>query len=124
MDNGITNYPRVSVNKNLIAQDKLIFRYGAHGNVGIILAVNIANRTSLGGQELSNVQFALPDGVRLSQVEVLTEARTLPVTNGVFTDNFNRFEVHAYRFVIESRPNLGTGLRIIDNNLISRIRKR
>ena len=98
LDSSIKNDPMVSVNQNLIAQDKLIFRYGIVGNAGALLAVNIANRGSSDGETLSAVQFTLPAGVRANQVEVIGEGRTLPVTNGVFTDNFDRFQVHLYRF--------------------------
>ena len=114
MENGKTNDPTVAVNQSLISQDKLIFRYGISGTTGVILAVNIANRTSVDGQTLSEVQFTLPGGIRPSKVEVLNENRTLPVTDGVFTDNFKRFEVHAYIFRtrIDSPLAAPTGLRL------------
>lgn len=104
MDIGVKNDPTVTMSQNLIAQDRLIFRYGLVGKIGAILAVNVANRDSANGETLSNVQFTLPVGVRPSQVEVLGENRTLPVTKGVFTDNFKPFEVHAYRFAITPKP--------------------
>ena len=112
MGNGITNDPKITVSQ---PASNLVYRYGVNGNRHVILAVNIANRTSISGQALSNVQFTLPSGVRPSQVEVLNEGRTLPVTNGVFTDNFNRFGVHAYSFVTGTSYTLSppTGLRMM-----------
>ena len=100
MEIGQTNSPSIEVNQSLVSQDKLIFRYGVSGNTGVILAVNIGGRASMDGQPLSNVKFTLPDGIRPLEVEVLNENRTLPIADGVFIDNFKRFEVHAYRFVI------------------------
>jgi len=96
MGNGTTNDPDISVSQ---PTNKLVYRYGVNRNSHIILAVNIANLSSVNGQALYDVQFALPEGVLPSQVEVLGENRTIPVTNGIFTDNFNRFAVHSYRFI-------------------------
>jgi hypothetical protein len=104
MDMGTKNDRTVTMNQNLVAQDRIIFRYGLVGEIGAILAVNVANRDSANGEMLSNVQFTLPVGVRPSQVEVLGENRTLPVNNGEFADNFNPFEVHIYRFTKTPRP--------------------
>lgn len=98
MDMGTINDPAVKVSQNLVAQNKFLFRYGLVDNIGAILAVNVASRDRAKGETLSNVQFTLPAGVRPSQVEVLGENRSLPVTNGVFTDDFKGFEVHSYRF--------------------------
>jgi len=98
MDMGTKNDPTVILNQNLVAQNRFIFRYGLVGKIGAILAVNVANRDSPNGETLSNIQITLPPGVRPSQVEVLGEDRTLPVTNGEFSDNFKPFEVHIYRF--------------------------
>lgn len=115
MGNGITSDPNITVSQNLVSQDKLIFRHGVNGISHVILAINIANRGSINGATLSNVQFTMPQGVRPTEVEVIGENRTLPVTNGVFTDTFNRFEVHAYRFMDGSdatAPAPPTGLRV------------
>ncbi len=99
MDIGTMNDPKVKVSQNLVAQDKFLFRYGLVDNTGAILAVNIASRDRVKGEPLSNVRFTLPTGVSPNQVEVLGENRSLPVTNGVFTDDFKGFEVHIYRFL-------------------------
>ncbi len=106
MDMGIRNDPLVGVSQNLINRDKLLFRYGMVGNVGAILAVNVGNRDKAKGETLSKVQFTLPGGVRPSQIEVLGENRTLSVLNGVFTDSFEPFETHVYRFTSnpQARP--------------------
>ena len=100
MSNGVTNNPDLGV--SITDRDKLVYRYGKDGDSYAILAVNIANRNSASGQNLSNVQFTLPAGIRPSQVEVIGENRIIPVNNGVFTDNFTRFEVHIYRFTNSS----------------------
>lgn len=112
MVNGSTNDSKIMVSQ---PTTNVTYRYGANGSSNVILAVNIASRTSASGQTLSNVQFTLPAGVRPSQVEVVGEARTLPVTNGVFTDNFNRFAVHIYKFsaTATNAPSPPTGLRIV-----------
>ncbi len=96
MNNGRTFDLQIQVTES---QDRLVYRYGTDGNSHVILAVNIANYRSGNGITLSNVRFTLPSGIQTSQVEVLDENRTLAVINGVFSDNFNRFEVHAYRFI-------------------------
>ena len=102
MKNGITNDSQISVNQS---SNKVVYRHGANGNQHIILAVNIAGyNVSNSGEKLTGVRFTLPSGIQTSQVEVLNENRTLPVINGVFTDNFDRFEVHAYRFVAGTTP--------------------
>ena len=98
LDSSTKNDPAVSVSQNLIAQNKLILRYGVVSTTGALLAVNVANRSSSNGETLSAVRFTLPAGLRPSQVEVMGEGRTLPVVNGVFKDNFDRFQVHLYRF--------------------------
>jgi len=112
MQNGITNDPRITVSQ---PHTSLTYRYGANGTSNVILAVNIANRNSISGSTLSNVQFNLAPGVRPTEVEVIGENRTLPVSNGVFTDTFNRFEVHLYRFITSSAftpPSPPKGLRV------------
>ncbi|MFX0145908.1 MAG: hypothetical protein ACFE9C_17720 [Candidatus Hodarchaeota archaeon] len=96
MKNGITNDPKVTVSQ---PTSKVVYRHGVNGTQHVILAVNIAGyNVSDDGETLKGVQFTLPTGIQTSQVQVLSENRTLPVIDGVFTDNFNRFEVHAYRF--------------------------
>lgn len=112
MGNGITNDPGIAVSQ---PASNLAYRYGVNGNRHVILAVNIANRSTVSGQVLSNVQFTLPAGIRPSQVEVLNEGRILPVTDGVFTDNFSKYAVHAYSFISEITHTLNppTGLRIV-----------
>jgi hypothetical protein len=50
-----------------------------------------------------------------SKLKVVGENRTLPVINGVFTDTFTKYEVHAYRFVtgmVDTAPQPLTGLNI------------
>ena len=111
MENGTTNGPQISVSQGT---DKVVYRYGADGNRHIILVVNIAGyNLSNSGENLTGVQFTLQSGVQTSQIEVLNENRTLPVTNGVFTDNFTQFEVHAYRFITGTNtpPTTPTGFR-------------
>lgn len=45
--------------------------------------------------------FTLPSGISGTSVEVVGEGRTLPVTNGTFTDSFaNEYTHHVYRVVI------------------------
>jgi len=98
MDIGTLNDPTIQVNPNMVGQNKILFRYGLVDQIGGILAVNVANRHREKGEGLLNVQFILPAGVRPSQVEVLGENRSLPVTNGAFSDDFKSFETHIYRF--------------------------
>jgi hypothetical protein len=113
MRNGITKHPRVKISET---SDRLIYRYGVKGKSHVILAVNIANRSSSKGAPLSNVRFTLPQGVMATQVEVLGENRTLPVVDGVFADNFKRFEVHAYRFfTLTTSSQVPTALKIVEN---------
>ena len=114
MENGTTN-SGLTVSQ---PATNLTYRYGVKGTSHVILAVNIANRGSASGLTLSNVRFTLPTGIRPSQVEVLNEGRTLPVTNGVFTDTFSKFAVHVYRFVAGTAHTLSapTGLRVVDNS--------
>ena len=95
MENGIPNDPSIVVSQPTTS---LAYNHGANGNRHAILAVNIANRSSISGATLSNVQFTLPAGVTTTQVDVLDENRSIPVTNGSFTDTFNPFQVHAYVF--------------------------
>lgn len=96
MNNGVTNDSRIQVSET--DRNKLVYRFGTNGSRNIILAVNIANRTSSSGAVLSNVRFLLPTGINISTVTVIDEGRTLPVTNGSFTDTFQKFEVHIYEF--------------------------
>jgi hypothetical protein len=97
MNNGKTNDSQIGV--SITDRNQLVYRYGTSAANQVILAVNIANRTSPNGRSLSNVQFSLPAGIRPSQVEVVGENRTIPVNaNGVFTDTFNPYTVHIYKF--------------------------
>ena len=41
--------------------------------------------------------FTLRDFPATASAEVLGETRTIAVTNGVFTDDFNSYDVHLYR---------------------------
>lgn len=97
MTNGTTNDPHVVVSE---PQTNLIYRYGATGNHHVILAINTARSAAAdnNGKTLPNVQFTLPVTVNPVEIEVLGEDRTLPVTDGTFTDTFTRFQVHAYAF--------------------------
>jgi hypothetical protein len=98
MDNSqTTNTGLTSVS---VAGSKLIYRYGTANNAGAIVAVNISrwDQSDNNGEVLNNVSFTLPSGARPNQIEVVGESRTIPVTNGVFSDNFNRFGVHIYKF--------------------------
>ncbi len=97
MNAGVTNDPRIGVSET--NKDKLVYRYGRNGNRHVILAVNIANRLSTAGEELT-VTFTLPPGA--TSVAVLEEERSIPVINGRFTDTFEKFEVHAYEFTLAS----------------------
>jgi hypothetical protein len=94
---GVTDDPRISVNQTT---SKLRYRYGVVGSTHVLLAVNVSrwDASDSNGETLSNVQFTLPPEVLVSQVEVLDENRTLPVTDRTFTDSFSRFQVHVYRF--------------------------
>lgn len=105
MKNGVTNDARIKVSHST---GDLVFRYGAAGDAKAILAVNIANRSG-GGATLSDVRFTLPANQAASHVEVLGESRTIPVTNGAFSDTFNRFEVHIYRLLTRSTTPLRHG---------------
>ena len=95
LENGRPNDPSIVVSQ---PATNLAYNHGANGNRHAILAVNIANRRNISGATLSNVQFTLPAGVTTTQVDVLDENRSIPVTNGSFTDTFNPFQVHAYIF--------------------------
>ncbi len=121
MENSIMNDSRVLVSQ---PTSKLIYRYGANGNRQVILAVNIArwNASDNNGEKLDSVQFTLPSEIHASQVEILDEDRTLTVTNGTFTDSFNRFEVHAYAFNTDdspSQPTLSVNLEAIPSSGIA-----
>lgn len=98
MNNGTSNSGLAAVSQSAT---NLAYRYGVNGTSGVILAVNIANRNG-GGSTLSNVSFTLPSDVRPTSVTVLDENRTIPVSNGVFTDTFTPFGVHVYKFTISS----------------------
>lgn len=119
MENGTTNTSMIGVSQGT---NKVVYRYGKDGDQHVILAVNIAGHdVSNSGENLSNVRFSLPSGIHASQVEVLNENRTLPIVNGTFTDNFERFEVHAYKFIDgntsspeKSAPSAPTGLRVLN----------
>lgn len=95
LQNGVPNDSRITVSQPVT---NLAYNYGVNGNQHAILAVNIANRIYEEGQTLSNVQFTLPSNIRPSYVDVLGENRTIQVNNGVFTDTFAPFAVHAYVF--------------------------
>jgi len=96
MNNGITNDTRIGV--SVADRNRLVYRYGTSGGDRVILAVNIANRSTAGGAALNDVRFTLPDGVNSTQVTVLDENRTLSVTSGAFSDSFAPFAVHIYKF--------------------------
>lgn len=110
MENGIANDPAIVVSQS---PSNLAYNHGANGRRHVILAVNIANRDNIEGATLSNVQFTLPSGIGATQVEVLDENRTIPVTNGVFTDTFNPFQVHAYVFYESSGRRESSGHRAL-----------
>ena len=96
MQNGVTNTPIIAASE---PQNKMVYRYGVKGNSHVILAINVAKGSSQLGATLFDVRFTLPMGIHTSSVEVLNENRIITVFNGGFTDNFKKFEVHAYRFV-------------------------
>jgi hypothetical protein len=106
MTKGQTFSPAIRVNKS---QNELAYRYGVHGSNHVIAAVNIKGRGGSigGGQPLSGVTFTLPKGVKAAKVDVLYENRSLPVTNGQFTDNFTKYQVHLYQFT-HAEPGPGT----------------
>ena len=93
MNAGTTFDPDITVNES---SDNLAYRYGTNGQSHVILAVNIANRSN-GGKNII-AEFTLPDGIDVTSIEVLHENRTIPVFQGKFTDLFNPFAVHIYRF--------------------------
>jgi hypothetical protein len=95
MNAGLTQDPKVGVSQ---PATNLVYRYGVSAGRHVILAVNIANRTSAQGASLSSVKLTLPAGATPSQVNVLHESRTIPVTSGAFTDSFAPFEVHMYQW--------------------------
>jgi hypothetical protein len=115
MRNGTTNDRRIAVSQ---PAGKVIYRYGVDGSRQVILAVNIAGYdVSDDGESVNGVRFTLPDTVQVNQVEVLNEDRTLPVNNHIFTDDFDRFAVHAYRFTTSSNtdsqaPSTPTNLEV------------
>jgi len=81
----------------------LAYRYGVFAKTHTILAVNInghgnANNVDPAsvGNALAGVRFQLPDGARPERVTVVGEDRTLPVSDGVFVDDFARYQVHIY----------------------------
>ena len=113
MYNGRTNDPAIKVSQKLVADEKLLIRYGKRGNNHAILAVNIANRDAPTGLALNNVQFTLPPGISTSKVEVVGEGRTIPVQGATFEDSFDRFQVHIYRFKGESGMEAPADLRIL-----------
>jgi hypothetical protein len=109
MANGTTNsgLPFVSV-----PTSKLIYRYGINpdSNSGVILAVNISRYDARdnNGEPLNNVEFAFPNGIRTPHVEVIGENRIIPTPNGVFTDSFSEFQVHAYKFHLSTTASVPT----------------
>ena len=110
MNNGSSNAGLAAVSPSAT---NLAYRYGVNGSSGVVLAVNIANRSG-GGSTLSDVSFTLPSGVRPASVTVLDESRTITVSNGVFTDSFTPFAVHVYKFTTSISSN-GTCLSIGSN---------
>jgi hypothetical protein len=113
MGNGITNDPAIKVSQNLIADDKLLIRYGKSGNNHVILAVNIANRGSSNGLILSKVKFTLPPEISASRIEVVREGRELKAQAGMFEDDFERFQVHIYRISAASALKSPSGLKVV-----------
>lgn len=70
--------------------DSIQFQQRVHAGMTYVVAVNLA-------EEPVTVEFQdLPEGA--SEVGVDFEERTLPITNGVFIDEFSPAEVHVYRF--------------------------
>jgi hypothetical protein len=101
MNTGITNDPMVK--SSIGNRNHLVFRYGKNGTRHVILAVNIANRTSSSGATLPGVQFTLPPSVRPREIIVESENRTLSVSEeNSFRDTFQPFAVHIYSFIVES----------------------
>jgi len=101
MNAGATNVGLV-VNR---PTSQLAYRYGADGDNYAILAVNIDGHDNadhidpdMVGLPLRGVTFQLPVGVRPTTVSVVGEGRSLPISNGVFTDDFARYQVHIYIF--------------------------
>ncbi len=95
LEKGVPNDSAIVVSESA---DRLAYLHGAAGNRHIVLAVNIANRSSIEGAPLPEVRFSLPAGFSTRTVEVLNEGRSIPVKAGAFSDAFARFEVHAYAF--------------------------
>jgi hypothetical protein len=112
MDNGYTNDPAVRVNQNLIADNKLMLRYGKNGNNNALLAVNIANRDDPNGLALKKVQFTLPSEISPAKIEVVGENREITAQGTTFEDSFEKFQVHLYRFTFKNGLGRPTGLRI------------
>lgn len=101
MVNGTTNVLTVSV-----PDDQLVHRYGSAPDAHVILAVNINGHSNAQnvnpdtvGQALQRVAFQLPYTARPSEIEVVGEGRTLPVTShNTFVDDFDRYQAHIYRW--------------------------
>ncbi|MCX7997212.1 MAG: hypothetical protein N2691_05695 [Patescibacteria group bacterium] len=108
---GVTNGGGVSAS---VPQSSLVYRYGVRNGKGVLLAVNIADyQVSNNGQRLPSVTFTLPAGTVASKVNVLNENRSIPVTNGSFTDAFDPFAVHIYEISAAPDTPFGTATATI-----------
>ncbi len=94
MNVGRTNDPKIIINQ---PSYDITYRYGYYKGIHVILAVNHSNYKK-GGCYKNNVMFALPQNINVTSVEVINENRKIPVINNTFTDNFEPFEVHIYKF--------------------------
>ena len=76
--------------KSSAEQVPIAFMAKHHGDATCLFAVAMRNASTRGAFELSNLQNS-------TTVEVLDEARTIPVRNGRFEDAFKPYETHLYR---------------------------
>ena len=91
----------------------VVTRYGSFAKTHTVLAVNVSGHGNAEnvnpdtvGQAMAGVSFQLPPGVHATNIEVVGEGRTLPVVDGVFTDDFGRYQVHIYRFTATDAPSV------------------
>jgi hypothetical protein len=71
----------------------LVKRYGTYTYV---FAMGDGNSSNIYGQAVT-AQITIP-GAPTGTVQVLSDGRTLPMTSGSFSDHFNAYELHIYKF--------------------------
>jgi hypothetical protein len=80
---------------NIVGTNEVDFMVKQRNGATYLFAVGMRDLTTTKGFQFQNLSS--------TEMEVIGENRTVPVTNGWFTDTFNGYEAHLYR-----RVNIGT----------------